>query len=121
MFILVTRKAPNTTTDDFANPVDPAEPAQNKPSHLNLQCLPSSLYNTVQVILKVCRKIADVNLSPAFFALYGLNRKRDLERFSLIHCENTPMQYTAIFHGYLIFFLIFAQNIDCGYTLEPPQ
>ena len=21
----------------------------------------------------------------------------------------------------IIFFLIFAQNIDCGYTLEPPQ
>ena len=39
---------------------------------------------------------------------------------------NTPMQYTAIFHGcknvhfqMKIFniFLIFAQNIDCGYTL----
>ena len=45
------------------------------------------------------------------------------------HYANTPMQYTAIFHGcknvnfqvknYNIF-LIFAQNIDCGYTLEPP-
>ena len=42
----------------------------------------------------------------------------------------TPMQYTAIFHGrkYDNFqmkkvdnFLIFAQNIDRGYTLEPPQ
>ena len=40
------------------------------------------------------------------------------------------MQYTAIFHGrknvhfqMTIFniFLIFAQNIDCGYTLEPPH
>ena len=40
------------------------------------------------------------------------------------------VQYTAIFHGcknddfqMKIFdiFLIFAQNIDCGYTLEPPQ
>ena len=40
------------------------------------------------------------------------------------------VQYTAIFHGCKndnfqmeIFgiFLIFAQNIDCGYTLEPPQ
>ena len=41
------------------------------------------------------------------------------------------MQYIAIFHGcknvnfqirkkYNIF-LIFAQNIDCGYTLEPPH
>ena len=42
----------------------------------------------------------------------------------------TPMQYTAIFHGcknvhfqmkFFFFFLIFAQNINCGYTLEPPQ
>ena len=40
------------------------------------------------------------------------------------------VQYTAIFHGckndnfqmkYFDIFLIFAQNIDCGYTLEPPQ
>ena len=46
------------------------------------------------------------------------------------HYANTPMQYIAIFHGcknvnfqmknYNIF-LIFAQNIDCGYTLEPPH
>ena len=44
--------------------------------------------------------------------------------------ENTPMQYTGIFHSLKIdnfqmkncdSFLIFAQNIDCGYTLEPPQ
>ena len=41
-----------------------------------------------------------------------------------------PVQYTAIFHGCkndnfqmkkVDFFLIFAQNIDRGYTLEPPQ
>ena len=47
-----------------------------------------------------------------------------------IHNENTPMQLTAIIHARIndyfhlkIFdlFLIFAQNIDCGYTLEPPQ
>ena len=40
------------------------------------------------------------------------------------------MQYTAIFHGYkndnvqiknCNIFLIFAQNIDRGYTLEPPH
>ena len=40
------------------------------------------------------------------------------------------MQYTAILHGcknvhfqmnLIILFLIFAQNIDCGYTLEPPR
>ena len=41
--------------------------------------------------------------------------------------ENTP---TAIFHGckndnskmiFFYYFHIFAQNIDCGYTLELPQ
>ena len=51
-------------------------------------------------------------------------------RISTIHYENTPMQYTAIFHGYkndnfhmknCIIFLIFARNIDRGYTLEPLQ
>ena len=48
----------------------------------------------------------------------------------VVHYENTPMQYTAIFHGLkndnfqiqnCDIFLIFYQNIDCGYTLEPPQ
>ena len=46
------------------------------------------------------------------------------------HYDDTPVQYTAIFHGCKNdkfqmknreFFLIFAQNIDRGYTLEPPQ
>ena len=46
------------------------------------------------------------------------------------HYDNTPMQYTAIFHGCKNvnfqmnnsnIFLIFARNIDCGYTLEPPH
>ena len=42
-----------------------------------------------------------------------------------------PMQYTEIFIAFkmkifsnfflYIFFLIFAKNIGCGYTLEPPQ
>ena len=40
------------------------------------------------------------------------------------------MQYTVIFHGckndnfqikYCNIFHVFAQNIDCGYTLEPPH
>ena len=46
------------------------------------------------------------------------------------HYENTPMPYTEIFSPVKIenfqckifdIFLIFAQNIDCGYTLEPPR
>ena len=46
------------------------------------------------------------------------------------HYANLPMQYTAIFQGCKNdnfqlkkkdTFLIFAQNIDRGYTLEPPH
>ena len=46
------------------------------------------------------------------------------------HYENTPMQYTAIFHSCkndnfrlkcFDYFHFFAQNIDYGYTLEPPH
>ena len=50
--------------------------------------------------------------------------------FSDRHYANMSMQYTVIFHGCKNdnfqaknhnIFHIFAQNIDCGYTLEPPQ
>ena len=50
--------------------------------------------------------------------------------FSTGHYENMSMQYIAIFTAEKIKkldnffwdnFLIFAQNIGCGYTLEPPQ
>ena len=53
-----------------------------------------------------------------------------LVHWSENHHENMPMQYTAIFNSrkndnFQIkncdIFLIFAQNIDCGYTLEPPH
>ena len=46
------------------------------------------------------------------------------------HYENTPMKYTAIFHcckkdnfqlKLFDFVHIFAQNIYCGYTIEPPH
>ena len=46
------------------------------------------------------------------------------------HYENLPMQKTEIFltlkiENFLLknfdIFLIFAQNIDCGYTLEPSR
>ena len=56
--------------------------------------------------------------------------KLSSDKREVSHYANKPMQYTAIFHGcknvnfqmknYNIF-LIFAQNIDCGYTLEPPH
>ena len=55
---------------------------------------------------------------------------REYKEHTVLHYENTPMQNTVIFHickndNFLMkncdIFLIFAQNIDCGYTLEPPQ
>ena len=48
----------------------------------------------------------------------------------LYHYENLPMRYTEIFIAIKMknfrqknfdIILIFAQNIDCGYTLEPPR
>ena len=36
------------------------------------------------------------------------------ENFLVVKIENFTIKI-------LIFFLIFAQNIDCGYTLEPPR
>ena len=49
----------------------------------------------------------------------------------MIHYENMPMQYIAIFHSCKndnfqikngeVFLFFLAQNIDCGYSLEPPH
>ena len=54
----------------------------------------------------------------------------DIQNFQISHYANMSVQYTAIFHGCKNgnfqmknrdIFLIFAQNTDCGYTLEPPR
>ena len=52
------------------------------------------------------------------------------EKKQWLHYENTPIQIYRKFHlqklkifrkKNLIFFVFFAQNIDCGYSLEPPR
>ena len=58
-------------------------------------------------------------------------KERNWALLSLIcHYENMPMQYTGKVFGCknenfhwknIDIFLIFAQNIDCEYTLEPPR
>ena len=67
-----------------------------------------------------CRK-----LCPSAFLRKGGGQKQ-----ALLHYENLPMQYTENilvvknenFHWKNFdIFLIFAQNIDCGYSLEPPR
>ena len=70
-----------------------------------------------------------------FYHIRRLSWSCDLDHlykliYEALHYANMSVQYTAIFHGYknIYFqtkhcniFLMFAQNIDCGYTLEPPQ
>ena len=62
----------------------------------------------------------------------GLTKPRfmGMLRPRLAHYESMPMRYTEIFKAvknenfqwkFLDIFLIFAQNKDCGYTLEPPR
>ena len=54
--------------------------------------------------------------------------KENVEEVGGIHYDSKPMKYTVIFHGCESnnfqmkncgIFHIFAQNIDCVYTLEP--
>ena len=54
-FQALTLKVPNTTIAKFANTADPDETAHNEPSHLDLQCLPSSLNTfSIKSFLKFC-------------------------------------------------------------------
>ena len=39
----------------------------------------------------------------------------------LTHYENMPMKRKIFSRKKIEIFLIFAPNIDCGYTLEPPR
>ena len=59
-----------------------------------------------------------------------INKIKLFKLVSITYYENTPMQYTELFKvvknesfQWKTFdnFLIFAQNIDCGYKLEPPR
>ena len=85
-----------------------------------------------------CLRAASGQFDNGFKQLYALIFMQELnfmpwpveKSMKELYYANMSVQYTAIFHGcknvkfqmknYNIF-LIFAQNIDCGYTLEPPQ
>ena len=65
----LTRKVSNTTIAEFGNTVDPDETAHNEPSHLDLQCLPSIVFDFQHdTVIEILQTI----LSSAFLALYGL-------------------------------------------------
>ena len=66
-----TLKAQNTSKADFANTVDKDEKAHYEPSHLDPQCLPSSIliYNIIQFELKVVLKFCRRNFVVCFLVL----------------------------------------------------
>ena len=79
-----------------------------------------SIYVNIKLIVRLLDSTHSSKRTHRLFML--------LER--LFHYENLPMQYIEIFSPVKIenfqwkifdIFLIFAQNIDCGYTLEPPR
>ena len=77
---------------------------------------------------KIFISVIEVELLPyrkELFTLLTICSLYDLSVCNLSYYESTPMQYLAIFHGCKndnfqmkknVIFLIFAQNIDCGYT-----
>ena len=82
--------------------------------------------------LSITSDFWEVNVSCSRIQHGDLSEDRTLESDALplghgasLYYENMPMQYTAIFHcckngkfqmKICDIFLIFAQNIDCGYT-----
>ena len=86
-------------------------------------CFRAKIRTNIKNQLKIVIFTAVENCSKLHRCVSAMNRRRS-------NYENMLMNYTAIFHGCkndnfqmknCDFFLSFAQNIDCWYTLEPPQ
>ena len=84
----------------------------------------------VCVLETLGKVLQEQNVPVYLFIKREINRSKQDRDKCTFYYENTPMIYTTIFHGckndnfHMIcfyIFLIFAQNIDRGYTLEPPQ
>ena len=84
----------------------------------------------LDVVIK-WNRLTGAILNDNHMTLLRADRNLNQNTFLLVYCkkkhyENTPMRYTAIFQGCkkdnfqmkkcFFFLLIFAQNIDCGYT-----
>ena len=90
LLILLYNKAPNTTIAEFANTVDPDETAHIEPSHLELQCLPTSLFffNTLQFILKAFRKVCRRNFVVCFFGALWVNRETSRNCYHMLRISS---------------------------------
>ena len=85
----------------------------------------TALCNRIQLLKKI---LSEIPVMSGILQFAGSSPGIKHTCFKFRRELNTPMQQTAIFHGCKKdkfqkkkFLLIFAQNIDCGYTLEPPQ
>ena len=94
--------------------------------------LTNSPHLTFTVAVKVTITQSNSNIFQHFSTLFNIIGHHSVfcHHCSIHHYENLPMQYTKNFFCSKIenfhqknfdIFLIFAQNIDCGYTLEPPR
>ena len=89
----------------------------------------SSDLNGIGIKKRKCENRKTVSTRKQSWSLE--DRSSDLIlQFQYNHYTNMPMLYSAIFHGCkndnfqmknFDIFLIFAQNMNCGYALEPPQ
>ena len=100
----------------------------------NIDCRYTLEPSTHDLCLRIkVRKIMYTPVNPCF-TLYISRECYHYENswflYFSAHYENMPLQYFTIFHSCknekkidnkTDNFLIFAQNIDCGYTLGPPQ
>ena len=70
-----------------------------------------SMYTTIEAASNIC---AD---QTVHCICHNITQTRPCNKLQFFHsCENDNFQMK-----FFDSFLIFAQNIDCGYTLEPPH
>ena len=119
----------NPYFDGMVNQIYPLELQLNKANTSDTEAPFLDLHLSISnafVSSKINDKRDDFDFDIVTFPFLDGDVSRRPSRYA-----NTPMQYTAIFHGcknvnfpkiFLNIILIFAKkNIDCGYTLEPPQ
>ena len=76
----------------------------------HVSSLPMEALMELQVLLTNCPVLLDLEA----YKMSGVAGK-------IFHYENTPMFFKVEIFNRFFFFLNFAQNIDCEYTLEPPR
>ena len=95
-----------------------------------ISCMQRIPWSVATKILSIQFLLPDMSILLIYKKNYTNLNQLSSACTALIHYANTPIQYTAIFHGcknglfqmnFCNIFLIFAQNIDCGYSLEPPH